>query len=104
MLSRDILHRTGGIILIESTEIIWFSRQSGWGSWSLLSEAKSLKTTQVRSSGSSPLKLDGSPDGQAVGCSRAVFTQVKAKGDYQAWVHSDQKVLVIIRLEAGTVA
>jgi hypothetical protein len=31
----------------------------------LLSEAKSLKTTQVRRSGSSTLRFDGSCDGQA---------------------------------------
>jgi hypothetical protein len=40
-----------------------FSRQSDGRGWSLLLEAKSLKTTQVRSSGSSPLRLDGSCDG-----------------------------------------
>ncbi len=33
----------------------------------MFSEAKSLKTTQVRSLGSSPLRLDGSNDGQAGG-------------------------------------
>ncbi len=52
--------------MIEATKIRWFSRQSGrgGGGWSLLYEAKSLKTTQMRSSGSSPLRLDGSCDGQ----------------------------------------
>ncbi len=59
--------RPGGIILIESTKIRWFSRWSGGGGWSLLSEAKSLKTTQKSSSGSSSLRLDGSRDGQAGG-------------------------------------
>jgi hypothetical protein len=67
MHSSDILHRPRGIILIESTKIIWFSRRSGGGGWSLLSEAKSLKTTQVRRSGSSTLRFDGSCDGQAWG-------------------------------------
>jgi hypothetical protein len=42
-------------------------RQSGGGGWSLLSEAKSLKTTQRGPSSLSPLRLDGSHDGQAWG-------------------------------------
>ncbi len=33
-----------GVTLIESTQIWWFSRWSGEGGWSLLLEAKSLKT------------------------------------------------------------
>jgi hypothetical protein len=65
MHSMDILHRPTGIILIESTKFRWFSRQSGGGGWYLLLEAKSLKTIQLKSSGSSPLRLDGSPDGRA---------------------------------------
>ncbi len=44
MCSRDILHRAEGITLIESTQIRWFSRWSGEGGWSLVLEAKSLKT------------------------------------------------------------
>ncbi len=63
-----------GIILIESTKIRWFTRQSGGGGWSFLSEVKSLRTTQVRSSGWSTLRLDGSCYGQAggwTGCSVA---------------------------------
>jgi hypothetical protein len=52
-------------MLIKSSMIRLFTRQSGGGGWSLLSEAKSLKTTQVKSSGSSPLRLDGSRDGWA---------------------------------------
>jgi hypothetical protein len=35
---------------------------------------------------------------------KAVFSQAKAKGDYQAQVYSDQMVLVIVRQEAGPVA
>jgi hypothetical protein len=54
--SREILHKRRRIILIESTKIRWFSRWSGGGGWSFLLEAKNLKTTQVRSSGSSPLR------------------------------------------------
>jgi hypothetical protein len=65
MRSSDILHRPRGIILIESTKIIWFSRRSGGEGWSLLSEAKSLKTTQVRRPVLSTLRFDGSCDGQA---------------------------------------
>jgi hypothetical protein len=63
MCLRDILHRPRGIILIKSTKIRWFMRRSGGGGLALLSEAKSLKTTQVRSSGSSLLRLDGSHNG-----------------------------------------
>jgi hypothetical protein len=62
-----VLHRPRGIILIESTKIRWFSRQSGGGGLFLLLKAKNLKTTQVRSSGSSLLRLDGSCGGQAGG-------------------------------------
>ncbi len=40
--------RPRGIILIESPKISWFSRRSGGGGWSLLSESQ---ITQVRSSG-----------------------------------------------------
>jgi hypothetical protein len=38
------------------------------------------------------------------GHSRAVFSQAKAKGDYQALIHSDQMVLLIVRREVGPVA
>jgi hypothetical protein len=38
------------------------------------------------------------------GCSRAVFSQDKAKGNYQAQIHSDQMVLVIVKRQAGPVA
>jgi hypothetical protein len=87
MCSKDILHRTRGIILIEFTKIRWFSRWSDGGGWSLLSEAKSLKTAQVRSSDSSDTKirwfswwpgrrLDRLPGG----CSRAVSSQAKQRG------------------------
>jgi hypothetical protein len=60
MRSWDILHRPRGIILSESTKIGCFLRQSVGVVWSLLSEAKRLKATQVRPSGSCPLRLDGS--------------------------------------------
>ncbi len=43
MLSRDILHRPKGIILIESTKIRWFLRLLGGGGYLLLLQAKSLK-------------------------------------------------------------
>jgi hypothetical protein len=101
--------RPGGIILTESTKIRWFLRWWGWGGWSLLSEAKSLKTTQVRSLGSSLLRLDGSHDGLAWGrtsypaAAQGLYS-LKAKGNYQARVHSDQTVLMIVRQEAGPVA
>jgi hypothetical protein len=52
-------------MLIKSSMIRLFTRRSGGVGWSLLSEAKSLKTTQVKSSGSSPLRFDGSRDGRA---------------------------------------
>ncbi len=48
MRSRDILNKPKGIILIESTKIRWFSRRSGRGGWSFLSQAKSVKTTHMR--------------------------------------------------------
>jgi hypothetical protein len=38
------------------------------------------------------------------GRSRAVFSQAKARGNYQAQVHSDQMVLMIVRRKAGPVA
>jgi hypothetical protein len=38
------------------------------------------------------------------GLSKAVFSQAKAKGNYQARVHSDQMILMIVRQEAGLVA
>jgi hypothetical protein len=59
----------------------------------LSSEAKSLKTTKQN-------YLDRLPGGR----SRALFSQAKAKGNYQARVHSDQMVLVIVRWEYGPVA
>ncbi len=31
---------------------------------------------------------------------KGLFSQAKAKGEYQAWVHSDQMVLMIVRREA----
>jgi hypothetical protein len=37
------------------------------------------------------------------GCSRAIFSQAKAKVDYQAQVHSDQMVFMIVRRDAGPV-
>jgi hypothetical protein len=43
--ARDKLLKAKGITLIESTQIRRFSRWSGGGGWSLLSEAKSLKTS-----------------------------------------------------------
>jgi hypothetical protein len=78
----------------------------------LLSEAKSLKTIQRGSSGSSLLRLDGSRDGQAGGwtsypaSAEGLYSlKLKPKGDYQAQVHSDQgMVLVIVRWEAGPAA
>ncbi len=39
------------------------------------------------------MRLDWLPSGR----SRAVFSQAKAKGNFQARVHSDQMVLVTIR-------
>ncbi len=63
--SRGTLHKAKRITLIESTKIRWFSRQLGGGGWSLLLEAKSIKTTQRGLSGSNPLRLDGSRDGSA---------------------------------------
>ncbi len=36
--------------------------------------------------------------------SRATLSPAKAKGNYQAGVHSDQMVLVAVRWEAGLVA
>jgi hypothetical protein len=67
MHSSDTPHRPKGIILIKSIKIRWILRQSGSGGWSLLLGAKSPKTIQVRSSGLSPLRFDGSHDGQAGG-------------------------------------
>ncbi len=42
------------------------------------------------------MRLDRLPDSQ----SRAVFSQAKAKGNYQAQVQSDQMVLMIVIREA----
>jgi hypothetical protein len=42
-------------------------------------------------------RLDRLPGGR----SRTVFSQAKAKGNYQAWVHLDQMDLVTVRQEAG---
>ncbi len=68
MCSRDILHRPWGIILIQSTKIRWYVLETiRQGRLVLLSQAKSLKTTQARSSSSNPLRLDCSCDGQAGG-------------------------------------
>ncbi len=96
-----------GIILIKSTKIRWFLRQSGGGLF-LLSETKSLKTTQVvillkstkiRCFSCPGGRLDRLPGDR----SRVVFSQAKSKGNYQAQVHSDQMVPVIVRREAGPV-
>jgi hypothetical protein len=38
------------------------------------------------------------------GRSKAILSEVTASGDYQAQVHSDQMVLVIVRREVGPVA
>ncbi len=48
MHSRDILHKAKRITLIESTQIRWFSKWSDEEGWSLLSEAKSLKTSSKK--------------------------------------------------------
>jgi hypothetical protein len=77
----------------------------------LISEAKSLKTTQVRSLDSSPLRLDGCHDGQEEGWTsylvaiqRLHSLKLKPRENYQAQVHSDQMVLMRVRQEAGPVA
>jgi hypothetical protein len=38
------------------------------------------------------------------GHSKAIFSQAKAKRDYEAQVHLDQMVLVLVKQEAGLVA
>jgi hypothetical protein len=84
--SRDTLHRPRGTTLIGSTRIRWFSRLSGWGGCSLLSEAKSPKTTQRGPSGSSPLRLDSSRNGQGWGwtsfpCAQGLYSlKLKPRG------------------------
>jgi hypothetical protein len=77
----------------------------------LLSEAMSIKTTQ-RGSRVIRLKstkirwfscwLGGRLDQLSSGRSRAVFSQAKAKGEYQVRVHSDQMVLVIHSQTGGS--
>jgi hypothetical protein len=57
-------------------------------------------------SGSSPLRLDGSRDGQAGWLDRVTGghrTQnlAKLKGNYHVRVHSDQIFLMVVRWEAG---
>ncbi len=76
---RDILHRPVGITIFKSTNFLWFSRWSVGEGWSSLSEARSLKPTQRGSSGSSPLRFDGSRDGQPWGWTSYV---VAAQGLY----------------------
>jgi hypothetical protein len=63
------------VIRLESTKIRWFSWWPG-------------------------VRLDRLPGS----CSRAVFSQAKAKGNYQARVNSDQVILMIVRQKAGPVA
>jgi hypothetical protein len=63
------------VFRLKSAKIRWFSRWQG-------------------------MRLDWLPGG----CSRAVFSQAKAKGNYQAQVHSDPMDLVLVRWEAGLVA
>jgi hypothetical protein len=63
------------IIWLESTRIRWFAWWPG-------------------------RRLDQLPSGHSM----AVFSQAKAKGDYQARVHSNQMVLTIVWREAGPVA
>jgi hypothetical protein len=73
----------------------------GQESQNYTSEVIRLKSTKIRWFSWWPVgKLDQLPGG----CSRAVFSQAKAKGIYQAWVYSDQMVLLIVRWEAGPVA
>jgi hypothetical protein len=70
----------------------------------LLLEAKRLKTIQRGSPGSSPLRLDGHCDGQAggwtvypVATQWLYYLKLKPRGIYQARVHSDLMVLMIVR-------
>ncbi len=100
-----------GVILVESTKIRWFLRQAGWGGWSLCSEAKSLKTTQLRLSGSGPLSLDGSHDSQAwgwTGCpavAQGLYSlKLKPRGTIRLKSTLDEMVLMIVRWKTGPVA
>ncbi len=77
----------------------------------MLSKAKSLKITQRKSTGLSQLRLEGPHDGQVGGwtschvAAQGMYSlKLKPRGDYQAQVHSDQMVLVIVRGEARPVA
>jgi hypothetical protein len=108
--SRDILHRRRGITLIKSTKIRC-SQDDQTGRlvlviWSQESQNYSKRVIRL---GSTKIKwflwwpsmrLDQFPGDS----SRAVFSQAKAKGDYQAVVHLHQMVLMIVRQEAGPVA
>jgi hypothetical protein len=57
------------------------------------------KATQGGPSGLSPLRSDGSHDGQA-----EMLDRVSGGQRHQAWVHPDQMVLVVVRREAGPIA
>ncbi len=67
-----------------------------------------LKATQGGPSGSSPLRSDGSHDGQAgrLDCwelvSKDAQNKLNLKGDYQAPVYSGQMLLVVVRQGGGT--
>jgi hypothetical protein len=54
------------------------------------------KATQGGPSGSSPLRSDGSHDGQA-----EMLDRVSGGQRHQARVHPDQMILVVVRREAG---
>jgi hypothetical protein len=79
-----------GTSRIESTQITWFpDNQAGrlHEQWP--------KATQGGPSGWSPLRSDGSCEGQAGRLERVSSGQASLKGDYQARVHLGQMVLVV---------
>jgi hypothetical protein len=98
-LKRRNCMKAKGTCKTESTQIRWFSRQSGGDTG--LCERWSM-ATQRGPSGLSPLSSDGPLDGQAERVDQVTKGQdtqnsAKLKGNYhyQAPVHSDQMVLTV---------
>jgi hypothetical protein len=102
MCSRDIFHRSMEIILIKSTKISGSQDDQAEEAGPCygrprVSKLYSSEVIRLESTGIIVLVM-ARCDAR---CSSAVFSLAKTKGNFQARVHSDQMVLVIVRREAG---
>ncbi len=99
--SRDILQQAKGIILIESTQIIWFPRWSGEGGWSCRAEAQRRpRVSKLRAKGLFDYHSNETVVEAARQCasglnkgllSRHVYSQRRAEKQLLVWLKKGQK-------------